>query len=266
MLYKLRKIELSGKFFHAINALYKTSKSSVQINNVASEWFDVTNWVRQGDSLSPTLFSIYLNDLTTEIKYLNVGVPVADRDMSLLLYAGDIVLLAPNEEKLQSMLNVVDKWCRTWGMEINSKKTQILHVRDYQRPSSINQFSCGESLLKFTDTYKYLGFMIHEHLCEKNVETMTACAGRSFGRIHGIFKKMGIKSYETLYESYEDPIINYASGVWGFDWFNPPQVLQNRIMRFFLGIHKFSPNAATKIEMGWLGCREKKMVKHDPSL
>ena len=52
MLYKLRKIELSGKFFHAINALYKTSKSSVQINNVASEWFDVTNWVRQGDSLT----------------------------------------------------------------------------------------------------------------------------------------------------------------------------------------------------------------------
>ena len=60
---------------------------------------------------------------------------------------------------------------------------------------------------------------------KKNVEIMTACASRSFGRIHSIFKKMGdmgIKSYETLYESYVDPIINYASGVWGFDYFNPP--------------------------------------------
>ena len=37
MLYKLRKIGLSGKFYHAVKALYKTSKSSVQINNVANE-------------------------------------------------------------------------------------------------------------------------------------------------------------------------------------------------------------------------------------
>ena len=166
MLYKLRKIGLSGKFYHAIKALYKASKSSVQINNVVSKWFDVTNEVRQGDSFSPTLFSIYLNDLVTEMNDLNAGVAVADICITLLLYADDIVLLAPNEEKLQSMLNVVDKWCRTWGMEINSKKTQILHVRNYQRPRRINQFSCGESLLNYTDTYKYPGYMIHEHLCE----------------------------------------------------------------------------------------------------
>ena len=38
MLYKLRKIVSSGKYYHAVKALYKTSKSSVQINNVATEW------------------------------------------------------------------------------------------------------------------------------------------------------------------------------------------------------------------------------------
>ena len=171
MLYKLRKIGSSVKFYHAVKALYKTSKSSVQINNVATEWSDVTNGVHQGYSLSPTLFSIYLNDLATEIEDLNVGVPVTDMCISLLLYVDDIVLFAPDEEKLQSMLNVVDKWCRTWVMEINSKKTQILHVCNYQSPRSTYQFSCGESLLNYTDTYKYLGYMIHEHLCEtKNVQ------------------------------------------------------------------------------------------------
>ena len=71
---------------------------------------------------------------------------------------------------------------------------------------------------------------------------------------------MGIKWYETFYESSVDPIINYASGVRGFDYFNPPQVLQNRIMRLFLGIHKFAPYAAPKIEIDWLGCREKRWL------
>ena len=55
---------------------------------------DVTNGLGQCDSLSPTLFSIYLNDLATEIKYLNVGVHVADICISLLLYADGIVVLA----------------------------------------------------------------------------------------------------------------------------------------------------------------------------
>ena len=45
---------------------------------------------------------------------------------------------------------------------------------------------------------------------------------------------MGIKTYETLYESYVDPIMNYASGVWGFRHYDAPRVLQNRIMRFYL--------------------------------
>ena len=109
----LKKNGLTGKFYHAIKALYKTSKSSVQINSMASESFYVTNRVRQGDSLPITLFSIYLNDLATEIKYRNMGIPVADICIYLLLYAGDIVTSVPNEEKLQSMFNVVNKWCRT---------------------------------------------------------------------------------------------------------------------------------------------------------
>ena len=37
------------------------------LNNMALEWFDVSSGVRQGDSLSPMLFSIILNDLATEI-------------------------------------------------------------------------------------------------------------------------------------------------------------------------------------------------------
>ena len=41
---------------------------------------------------------------------------------------------------------------------------------------------------------------------------------------------MGIIGYENLYESYIDPIMNYASGVWGFGNFEAPRVLLNRIM------------------------------------
>ena len=172
--------------------------------------------------------------------------------------------MAPSAEKLQIMLDVVANWCKRWGMQINAKKTQIMHIRNHQRPRSDFQFSCGGAPLDYTDTYKYLGYILHEHLSDQNnVEILTASASRSFGRIHSIFRSMGnmgIKSYETLYESYVNPILNYGSAVWGFKDFDAPRTLQNRIMRFFLGVHKFTPLASVRLEMDWIEPKEKRWL------
>ena len=162
LMYKLRNIGIKGNFYYAIKALYANAKSCVQVNEKLTSWFDVSSGVRQGDSLSPTLFSIFLNDLAVEIKQLNAGITIGDICLSILLYADDICLMASSAENLQAMLDVVSKWCTKWGMQINVKKTQIMHVRNHQRPRSDFQFTCGGSPLSYTDTYKYLGYTLHE--------------------------------------------------------------------------------------------------------
>ena len=255
---------MNGNFYHTIKSLYTGAKSCIKINEKTTDWFDISTGVRQGDSLSPSLFSLYLNDLALEIKDLNDGILIGSMCLSILLYADDICLMAPTPEKLQKMLDVVAKWCRKWGMQINTKKTQILHVRNSQRPRSKFAFNCGGAALSYTESYKYLGYIIHEHLNnEKTADTLSAAASRSFGRIHSIFKSvgnLGINTYQTLYSSYVESILNYASGVWGFRHYDTPQVLQNRIMRFFLGVHRFAPLPATKIELDWLECRESRWL------
>ena len=264
LLYKLRHNGIVGNFYKAISALYQDGKSCVRLNNEVTDWFDVTTGVRQGDSLSPTLFSIYLNDLAEEIINSESGIMIDTFCLAILLYADDIVLTAPTPEKLQNMLDIVSRWCEKWGMQVNVSKTQILHVRNHQRPRSRFKFFIGNSQLNYTDSYKYLGYTIHENLKEdQNVNKLTCAASRSFGRIHSIFKNvgnLGIKSYETLFDSYVEPIMNYASGVWGYRDFTSPQVLQNRISRFYLGIHKFAPLASTKIEMDWIDCRQRRWL------
>ena len=122
LLYKLRKIGVIGNMYHAIRALYTDTKSCIKINDKVTDWFNVTSGVRQGDSLSPSLFSIFLNNLAQEIKDSNNGVLLGGLCLSILLYADDIVLIAPTPEKLQTMLNIVANWCHKWGMHINIKK------------------------------------------------------------------------------------------------------------------------------------------------
>ncbi len=67
---------------------------------------------------------------------------------------------------------------------------------------------------------------------------------------------MGYETYCTLYDSYILPVANYAAGVWGYENYPAPQVLQNRIMRFFLGVHRFAPLPALWLEMDWINIQK----------
>ena len=121
------------------------------------------------------------------------------------MYADDIVLLAPSHEKCQAMLNALEKWCSKWGMVVNLKKSQVLHVRNKQRPICSTPLTLNDTPLEYVSDYKYLGVWVNEFLNNtKTNNSLTAAANRSFGRIVNLFRKykdMGYNSYTTLFTS-----------------------------------------------------------------
>ena len=78
--------------------MYDDNKSSIFLNNVFADWFNVTSGVRQGDTLSPILFSLFINELAVGVKNLNLGIDIGGKKLSILLYANDIVLMSESEE------------------------------------------------------------------------------------------------------------------------------------------------------------------------
>ena len=85
--------------------------------------------VKQGDNLSPTLFNLFINNLSSQIKELHCSIKVGIEQVSILLYADDIVLLSDSEKGLQSMLTYLNKWCMQWCLDINVLKSNIIHFR-----------------------------------------------------------------------------------------------------------------------------------------
>ena len=75
---------INGNVYWAIKAIYKFTESRVNINNFQTDLFMVTNGVRQGDPLSPTLFSIYINDLINTVKDTGVGIQIEDLLLNIL--------------------------------------------------------------------------------------------------------------------------------------------------------------------------------------
>ncbi|XP_063436893.1 ankyrin repeat domain-containing protein 50-like [Mytilus trossulus] len=88
-------------------SLYENVTCKVRVNDRHTPWFNVDCGVKQGCLLSPTLFAAYINDLAKRINNLNCGVCFDDTVLSILLYADDIALIAPDEESLQKMLDTV---------------------------------------------------------------------------------------------------------------------------------------------------------------
>ena len=114
---------IDGKFYFAIKSLYCQTSSCVKLNNILSSSFNTISGVRQGDNLSPTLFIIFINDLSNELKTLNVGVHIGpDIILSHLLYEDDLALIAESEADLQELLNCVSSWCQKWHIRINAGK------------------------------------------------------------------------------------------------------------------------------------------------
>lgn len=54
---------INGKCFRYIKNMYMGIKSLVKLNGISSNFFECNVGVRQGENLSPFLFSLYINDL-----------------------------------------------------------------------------------------------------------------------------------------------------------------------------------------------------------
>ncbi len=59
---KLCTLGVWGKFYNAINSLYRDMKGRIKIDSIYTEWFPIVSGIRQGDVIAPTMFNLYLND------------------------------------------------------------------------------------------------------------------------------------------------------------------------------------------------------------
>ena len=64
---KLVRIGITGKLFNVIKSMYSKLKYCVKLNGKCSEFFNCSYGLMQGESLSPLLFSLYVNDMEIEL-------------------------------------------------------------------------------------------------------------------------------------------------------------------------------------------------------
>ena len=117
---KLRQRKFPNIFLRLLIFIYIHQSCRVKWNSVYSEEFEVKNGVRQGAVLSPTLFSLYSDNLLILLEKSGFGCHVNNYYYGSSAYADDIVLLSPTRNGLQNMFSICVKYFKEHKITIST--------------------------------------------------------------------------------------------------------------------------------------------------
>ena len=155
----LQDLGIIGTFLKFLKALYKESLCRVRVEDRLTEVFTVNMGLRQGCVLSPTLFSLYINNVVTTLKEKGYGLQCGSDTIPGLLFADDTALLAHEEDSLRRSLDCLVEWCEEWGVGINVAKSGIMHMRRKGVERSKMKYSINGEEVPLVSNYKYLNWM-----------------------------------------------------------------------------------------------------------
>ena len=217
---KLLQYNINGKCFNVIRRLYANIKSKVMTDNDSSAYFPCMNGVRQGENLSPVLFSIYLNDLNQFLMSRSVNGLSVDVDtpeihhclkLLILLYADDTVLFGASAKNLQHTLSVFEDFCKEWHLTVYVLKTKVLIFSNSKH--NTHNFQFGGQNLETVDEYKYLGIYLSkrcsfkvakQHIAEQANKALFALPKKSK------VLRLPFDIQIDLFDKTVKPILNYG--------------------------------------------------------
>ena len=159
---KLCQMGINGKMLRIIRAMYDSVKCCVRHCGSYSDFFEVSIGLKQGETLSPILFSLFIEDLEIYLQGKpSSGLNIKDINLLLLLFADDMVILGESSGDLQDSLNELYKYCDKWGLEVNTAKTKVVVFRRRGGLRQNERWSLNGTVLETVNDFNYLGVVFN---------------------------------------------------------------------------------------------------------
>ena len=124
----LREMGIPDHLTCLLRNLYAGQEATVRIGRGTTDWFQIGKGVRQGCTLSPSLFRFCADYIMRNagLEETQAGITIARRNISNLRYTDDTTLRAESEEELKSLLMKVQEESEKVGLKLNIQKTKIM--------------------------------------------------------------------------------------------------------------------------------------------
>ena len=262
---KMVKSNIKGKIFTVIYNMYQNIKTCVKKGNNVSEFFTSQIGVKQGENLSPFLFSLFLNDLENYFVENNVDCLEKISNLCqetiqiyiklfLILYADDTALLSETPEGLQELLSHFENYCELWKLKVNTNKTKVM-IFSKRKSRNNPTFKINGEEIEIVDSYPYLGilFNFNGSFCKARKKLND----QSKKSLYALYRKITnisipIDLQLKLFDSLVSPVLLYSSEIWGFENLKDVEKVHLQYCKNILKIRNSTPNYMVYGELGRL--------------
>nr|VZI30057.1 unnamed protein product [Spirometra erinaceieuropaei] len=238
----MQKFGCPERFTQMVRQLHDGMMARVTDNGAVSKAFTVTNGVKQGCVLAPTLFSLMFSAMLMDayrderpgirIAYRTDGHLLNQRRMHFqsrvstttvheLLFADDCALNTTSEEEMQRSMDLFSAACENFGLAINTQKTVVMHQpppNSATAPNAPPQISVNGTLLQVVENFPYLGSTLSRNTkIDDEVANRISKASQAFGRLqstvwnrHGLQLSTKLKMYKAVIL----PTLLYGAETW----------------------------------------------------
>lgn len=202
----LENQNMDPNVIRTIKNIYKNNVAQIKTESTGRK-FKITRGVRQGDPLSPPLFSAVLEDIFQKMNWkTKYGIRICGQLLNNLRFADDIVLISTKAKHIQEMTTELTSLCKNYGLQINKSKTKVMtnHIRE--------DIILDHEKIEYIEDYIYLGqlksFKDQE---KKEINRRITNSWKQFWSLKQILElDQSVETRKYLFDSAILPVLTYG--------------------------------------------------------
>ncbi|KAK2574774.1 hypothetical protein KPH14_013003, partial [Odynerus spinipes] len=203
-------------------------------------------------SLSPTLFSLMIHDID---KYFEEnGHNRIIKDMEILLFGDDLVIIGSNPMDLQEKTDTLFKYCQEKKLEVNIEKTKILECKRTNRKLSNRKIKYDGVEIEKVKSYTYLGIPFSQNgtfkMATEHFTSKTRMAIGSIWKPLIVTKTNNFEAAKTLFNAIIKSTMLYDVGIWGLQYTAEMERVAVEFEKRLLNVPKYTPGYMIRLETG----------------
>jgi hypothetical protein len=225
------------KYIRVLQNVYTKSTAQVKLETIGEE-FPIKRGVRQGDPISPKLFSAVLEMVFRNLDWRNKGLNINGENLSHLRFADDLIIFSESPKALELMLQQLADESDKAGLTMNLTKTKIMSNSTQQDIIIVNK-----EQIEYVHEYVYLGQLISTEDCmKKEIERRITNTWKRYWSLSEVMKnkEMPMKEKRKVYNMCILPCLLYGCQTWALteQLANKIKVFQNGIERSTIGVKR----------------------------
>jgi sorting nexin-29 len=224
LLERCRELGVHGPFMDMLVALYDQVCAQVAVNGKLGEVFTTGAGTKQGSELSPLLFGLFIELLhyLIVLKLPGAGPVLSGLRVPDVMFADDVKLASFDAVEIQQLVDVLDVFCKLFGMEVNlaPHKTSVVcfRPRRLKRPAGFRLVFRGQEIA-IQSEYVYLGVRVHETRGLLGASDALAVSGNK--AMHAMLtrcRRACLTQFDIkcrMFDVLVEPVLSYASHIWG---------------------------------------------------